>query len=382
MSGPEFAWRRLVPCLSAALLAACAVHPAVGTAPIWAYLGNDPAGTQNVYMRSASVDSKQNLVTALYRFEFTSPLSLTTGDFREIQYVERHDKLQVDCGQHTLRLLDETYLNVEGHQVYHVEPAPGDASAAPVYAGGVSDLIYAGACGKSLAWVSLGMDPQQTQDIYGRMPDTRGPSPAIVKAHFRFVYKEPRQLVTAPALKPVSYQSRQADVMVDCPNQTVTLLHETYFDADEVDVFNVSPPKDTAPESVVPNSVTGIMYKAACGIPLNWTYLGVDPRNTEKIYLLGQPDRHSDGNVEARFRFEYLAPGKLTTGANLQQVQYSTRTADMMLDCNLYTQTLLRESYQDAAGKEVFTVKPAHPQPVLVSDKGAAGMMQKAGCQP
>jgi hypothetical protein len=133
---------------------------------------------------------------------------------------------------------------------------------------------------------------------------------------------------------------------------------------------------------VVPDSVTGMMYKAACGIPLDWTYLGTDPRNTQKVFLLGKPDRRSGNQVEARFRFEYLAPGKLTTGADLHQVEYSTRTTDVMMDCNLYTQTLLRESYQDANGKEVFSVKPASPQPVLVGPQGVAGMMQKAGCQP
>jgi hypothetical protein len=85
--------------------------------------------------------------------------------------------------------------------------------------------------------------------------------------------------------------------------------------------------------------------------------------------------------VEARFRFEYLAPGKLTTGADLKQIEYSTRTTDVLMDCTLYTQTLLRESYQDAVGKEVFTVKPPNPQPVLVSPQGVSGMLMKAGCQ-
>jgi hypothetical protein len=97
---------------------------------------------------------------------------------------------------------------------------------------------------------------------------------------------------------------------------------------------------------------------------------------------MGKPDRRSGSDVEARFRFEYLAPGKLTTGADLHQVEYATRTTDVMMDCNLYTQTLLRESYQDASGKEVFSVKPPSPQAVLVSPQGVAGMMQKAACQP
>ena len=108
----------------------------------------------------------------------------------------------------------------------------------------------------------------------------------------------------APSLDKVSYLSRQADVMMDCADQTMSLLHETYYDADDVAVFGVTPPKDAPPDSVAPNSVTGIMYKAACGIPLDWTYLGLDPRGSQRVYLLGSPDHRSNNNVEARFRFE------------------------------------------------------------------------------
>jgi hypothetical protein len=124
------------------------------------------------------------------------------------------------------------------------------------------------------------------------------------------------------------------------------------------------------------------MYKAACGIPLDWTYLGTDPRNTQKVYLLGKPEQHSGNTVEARFRFEYLAPGKLTTGADLRPVEYATRTTDMTMDCSVYTQTLLRESYQDAAGKEVFTEKLASPQTTLAVPGNLSGMIEKAACQP
>lgn len=369
------------PCL-AALLGACAAHaPLVTGNERWTYLGNDPDGTQNIYMRLQDFDRKQEIATALFRFEFIGPRPLTTGDFKQVSYIERRDLVQVDCRSQTLKLLDETYHDVEDRQVFHVKP-DADTDPAQVFAGGVSDIVYEGACGKSIEWQSLGQDPQKTQDIYARVQAGGQGKHPIVKARFRFVYHELREMTAAPALNIVRYQSRQANVMMDCANQTVSLLHETYYDADAVAVFGVTPPKDAHPDSVVPDGVTGIMYKAACGIPLDWTYLGTDPRNTQKVYLMGKPEPVSGGSVEARFRFEYLAPGKLTTGADLHQIEYTTRTADMTMDCGVYTQRLLRESYQDASGREVFTVKPAAPQTVLAVPEALSGMIQKAACQP
>jgi hypothetical protein len=381
MDGTGIALRSVALALAAGLLTACAHAPSASNPQGWAYLGNDPDGTQNIFVQDLQHKKGTDLVTGLFRFEFAGPRDLTTSDLKQVHYMERRDRIEVDCKSQSLRLLDETYTDVDDKPVYHVTPAAG-SNTAPVFAGGVSDIVYQGACGKSLDWTALGPDPQKTQDIFARVQGNGGHGRAIVRAKFRFVYRSPREMVAAPSLEKIGYLSRQADVMVDCANQTLSLLHETYYDADDVAVFGATPSKDARPDSVVPGGVSGIMYKAACGIPLDWTYLGTDPRNTQKVYLLGKPDHRSDNNVEARFRFEYMAPGKLTTGADLHQVEYATRTMDVMMDCTLYTQTLLRESYQDASGKEVFSVKPPSPQAVLVGPQGVAGMMQKAACQP
>jgi hypothetical protein len=381
MDGMGIALRSVAFALAGGLLTACAHTPSAPNTQSWTYLGNDPDGTQNIYVQDLQHKKGTDLATGLFRFEFTGIRSLTTSDLKQVNYVERRDRIEVDCKSQSLKLLDETYNDVDDKQVYHVTPASG-SNTAPVFAGGITDIVYEGACGKSLEWTALGPDPQKTQDIFARVQGNGGQAHVIVRARFRFVYREQREMVAAPSLDKVGYVSRQADVMVDCANQTVSLLHETYYDADDVAVFGATPPKDAPPDSVVPGGVSGIMYKAACGIPLDWTYLGTDPRNTQKVYLLGKPERRSSDTVEARFRFEYLAPGKLTTGADLHQVEYATRTTDVMMDCNLYTQTLLRESYQDSSGKEVFTVKPPSPQAVLVEPQGVAGMMQKAVCQP
>lgn len=366
-----------------AVLAACASHSPLPTDPDrWTYLGNDPDGTQNIYMRLQGADKKKNTVTAWYKFEFTSPREVVTGPaLKQQTYIERRDLVEVDCSNQTLKLLDETYYDVEDRQVFRVVPTVDSAPANRVYAGGISDTVYEGACGNSLQWTALGEDPQKTQDISARVQSPQDQQ-SIVKAVFRFNYHEPRQMVASPKLTSVTYSSRQSSVMMDCANQTFALLHETYYDADGVTVFGVTPPKDAHPSAVVPDGVTGMMYKAACGIPLAWTYLGTDPRKTQKVFLMGTPDKKSGANVEARFRFEYLSPGKLVTGANLAQVDYTTRTADVLLDCSAGTLTLLRESYLDSTDKEVFSVKPAAQQAAPVASQGLTGMMQRAACHP
>ena len=375
--------RRLTLLLLAAGLTACASHGPLPTAPDrWTYLGNDPDGTQNIYMRVQSSDKKKGTVIAWYKFEFSSPRDVVTGPaLKQQTYIERRDLVAVDCAAQTLQLQDESYFDVEGRQVFHVAPTGEAVNANKVYAGGISDTVYEGACGNALQWDSLGSDPQKTQDIYARVQSPQSQQ-SIVKAVFRFTYHEPRQMVASPSLTNITYSSRQSSVLMDCANQTFATLHETYYDADDVAVFGVTPPKGARPDSVVPDSVSGIMYKSACGIPLDWTYLGTDPRDTQRIYLLGKPEHRSGDEVEARFRFEYLAPGKLATGAESKQVEYVSRTADMAMDCAVYTQTQLRESYQDSAGKEVFSVKPAAPQTALAVPGALSGILQKAACQP
>jgi hypothetical protein len=368
--------------ISTALLAACAAHgPVPGNAPRWTYIGNDPDGTQNISMLAQSNDRKKGTVTAMFNFEFASPRQLTGPDLKQVSYVEREDLVEVDCKAQTLRLLNEVYYDVEGREVFHITPT-GGAEANQVFAGGVSDILYDASCGEMIEWSSLGQDPQKTQDIYARVAKAPGAQDAIVKASFRFVYHDLRQMVAAPKLRTIDYQSRESSVMMDCGNQTFTLLHETYYDTDNVAVFGVTTPADPPPVSVQPDSVSGMMYKAACGIPLNWTYLGTDANSSQKVYLLGAPEHRSGDTVEARFRFEYLAPAKLTSGTDAKQVEYTTRTNDVLLDCGIMTQTLLRESYQDASGKEVFSVKPVPLQAALVAPQGTSGMMLKAACKP
>ena len=373
----------LVLYMSLGLLTACASHtPLISANGRWIYLGNDPDVTQNIYMRAVSQNKKSADVTAWFKFEFTTPHEVVTGPALKQQiYIERRDLVKVDCSKETERLLDETYYNVDNQQVFRVNANAAAVPAAQIFAGGISDILYEGACGNSLQWTRLGEDAEKTQEIYTRVESPEDQN-SIVKARFRFVYHAPRSLVTSPALTRVTYMSSQSSVLMDCANQTFTLLHQTYYDGDGVAVFGVTPPKGARPSAVAPDGVTGIMYKAACGIPLTWTYVGMDPNQTQKVYLVGTPDRRSGSTVEARFHFEYLAPGKLVTGASLTTVKYSARTAVVVLNCQASTLTLLHESYQDASRREVFNVNPVNPQPAPVAPQGLSGMMQRAACHP
>ena len=378
--------RKLVVFFLMALLAACAVKtPQPDTSgPPWTYVGNDQDLTQNIYMQVQRADRSQHTVTALFRFEFTSLHELTTGpNYKQIKYAERRDLTEIDCKRVTLRLLDETFLDTDGRQVFKVTPAADGSTAKAMFAGGVSDMLYEGACGDTLDWTDLGQDPQKTQEVYAlvQAPDAED---VTVSARFRFVYDDKRQMTAAPAMTLVSYQSRQASVLMDCANQTFNLQRETYYDENNVAVFRVIGVADALPTSVAPNGVTGMMYRAACGIPLNWTYLGTDPKNTQKVYLLGEPASKSGDSVDARFRFEYLSSGKLVTGADLKQIVYKTRSTDVLMHCADKTMTLLTETYQDDTGKEVFRVAPAagSQAPAPVAPQGLSGMMYKAVCHP
>lgn len=375
--------RRLTLIFCLGLLTACASHaPLVTALDRWTYLGNDPDGTQNIYMRPVSSDQKKNTVTAWYKFEFANPHEVVTGPaLKQQTYIERQDLVQVDCSAESVRLLDEAYYNVENQRVFRVTANSVAVPAAQVFAGGISDILYEGACGGSLQWTPLGQDTQKTQEIYARV-ETPENQDSIVKARFRFVYDEPRTLVAAPALTKVAYTSSQNSVLMDCANETFRLEHQTYYDENGVAVFGVTPPRNAQPDAVAPDGVTEIMYKAACGIPLTWTYLGMDPAKTQRVYLVGSPDKKARDTVEAHFHFDYLAPGKLVTGSNLTQVSYTARTAEVLLDCSASTLTLLRESYQDNSQREVFNVKPAKPQAVPVAPHGLTGMMQRAACRP
>src|SRR5690348_2165979 len=129
------------------LLCACAAKaPKPDNAgPPWTYVGNDAELTQNIYMQVQRSDKPQHTITALFRFEFTTLHELTTGsDFKQIRYAERRDLAEIDCKQVTLRLLDETFLDTDGKQVFKVTPAADGSTARAVFAGGVSDLLYEG----------------------------------------------------------------------------------------------------------------------------------------------------------------------------------------------------------------------------------------------
>lgn len=363
-------------------LAACStVAPQAGGR--WVYIGDDPAGTQNIFMRTQSSDKKQNTVTAWFSFQYAAVRQIVTApSFKSVSYAERQDLVKVGCADQTLTLLDETFQDPDGKQVYKVVPAADGSTAKEAFAEGVSDVLYTGACGNSLPWKSLGEDAQKTQQVYA-LVETSDSHDVIVKARYRFLYHEPHEMVAAPSLTKIRYVSRQSSVLMDCANRRFTGVHDAYYDEDGVMVFGVSPPKDAPPTAVQQDGVSGMMYNAACGIPQGWVYLGEDPRRTQRIYLQGTPSAKA-GSIEARFRFDYRLPGKFATDGGQKQVVYMSRSNDVRVDCAAKTITLLRESYLDAAGNEVFSVNPppTAQQPAPIAADGLTGMQYKAVCHP
>src|SRR5512146_432075 len=126
---------RLTLILLAAALSACVGQsPRTGSADRWTYIGNDPDGTQNIFMRAQTAERKGGSVTAWFKFEFTSPHQVTGPDLKQITYISRRDLTQVDCKAQTLRLMDETYQDVEDRQVFHVTPAADGSTANRAFA--------------------------------------------------------------------------------------------------------------------------------------------------------------------------------------------------------------------------------------------------------
>src|ERR1700733_3878534 len=117
MDGMGIALRSAAFALAAGLLTACAHAPSAPNGQIWTYLGNDPDGTQNIYVQDLQRRKGTDLVTGLFRFEFTGPRDLTTSDLKQVTYVERRDRIEVDCKSQNLQLLDETYNDVDDKQV-------------------------------------------------------------------------------------------------------------------------------------------------------------------------------------------------------------------------------------------------------------------------
>jgi hypothetical protein len=350
----------------------------------WVYVGDDPAGTQNIFMKVQESDKKQKSVTAWFRFQFTTTREIVTAPaLKQVPYAERHDLVKVDCDNQTLTLLDETFHDVDGKQVYKVVPAADGSTAKTAFAEGVSDVLYTGACGNALPWHALGEDTQKTQEIYA-LVENPGAHDVIVKARFRFVYHQPHGMVAAPSLNTVQYLSRQSSVLMDCANRRFSDVHDSYYDEDGVAVFGVSPPKDAPPTPVVADGVSGMMYNAACGVPQGWVFLGDDPRKTQKLYLQGTPASKAKDTMEARFRFDYLAPGKLATDGGTKQVEYTSRSDDVLVDCGAKTITLLHSSYLNPAGTDVFDVSPAPAgqQPAPIVADGLSGMQYRAVCHP
>lgn len=349
----------------------------------WAYIGNDPDGTQNILMSAATPVPQNGNLTTTFRYQYTAPRSVTDDKGKSIVYVERRDEVRVNCSDQSLQVLDRRYYDVEDKQVLNQPTAPINAGSERVIPGGINDIMYQAVCGRSIGWADIGTSDDSSQKIGIMGKAATQPVNGNVQAWFRTEYAGVQTLIAAPSMRRISYATKISTLKFDCTSFKVGLLHEVYYDSDNHKVFDIQP-AGTEAESLpaTAGSVRGLMYRAACGRPTELHYLGMDPHHTQKVYVIGKPALDSNDMARAQFRIYYLKPGTLTTGPVIHTVSYSERYVELDADCSALTFQVHRETYLDNHGDPVFTIMPPETDTpnVGVAPGSLSEMLWKTAC--
>ncbi|MGH8369520.1 MAG: surface-adhesin E family protein [Gammaproteobacteria bacterium] len=364
------------------VMAGCASAPPASKDD-WAYIGNDPEGTQNILMSAVTPVPHNGVLTTAFRFQYTAPRSVTDDKGKSYSYIELRDQVSVNCDNQSLQILHKSYYDVDDNLVLNQASPPNADSTVRIMPGGVEDIMYQAVCGRSIGWAYIGASEDGTQKIYVMGKATNQSTDASTQAWFKTEYDGAHSLIAAPSMQHVSYITKISTLQVDCATYEISLLHEVYYDADDHKVFDIQPGVDKA-ESIpaTADSVRGLMYQAACGRPTELRYLGLDPHDTQKVYLIGKPTLDAQQIASARFHVYYLKPGTLTTGPVIHTISYSARTVELDADCSALTYQVRSEVYLDDHGDAVFTITPpaADAPNVGVAPGSLSEMMWKTAC--
>ncbi|HET7921440.1 MAG TPA: hypothetical protein VFM15_01660 [Gammaproteobacteria bacterium] len=366
------------------VLAGCAGTPPVPLAPRdWTYIGNDPAGTQNILMAAATPVPKHGVLSTVFRFEYTAPHTLTGADGKTLSYVEQREDVHADCAGQTLQVVGERFYDVEGKLLRQQAPQADERGEQRVIPGGINDIMYQAVCGRAVGWEYIGSSGNGDQKIYVMGRAVQHEVAGNTQAWFKTEYDGTQSLIAAPSLRHVNYLTKVSTLNLDCATYHITVSNEVYYDVANHKVFDVQPQGEHAAFTATAGSVQGLMYRAACGRNTRLNYLGLGPHHSEKVYLLGKPALDSDGIAQAHYRIYYLKPGTLTTGPVLHTISYNQRTVHLEADCSALTVQLLAEAYLDASGKAVFTITPpANGAPdVAVAHGSLSEMLWQAACR-
>jgi hypothetical protein len=376
--------KRFTSILLLIVMAGCAsAPPAPATGDEWAYIGNDPEGTQNILMSTVTPVPQNGNLTTTFRYQYTAPRSVTSDKGKTYSYIEQRDQVRVNCANQSIQVLDKSYYDVDDARVLDQSLPPNDISTERVIPGGVNDIMYQAVCGRSIGWDYIGTSKDGSQKIYVMGKAASQPIDAGTEAWFKTEYDGTQSLIAAPSMQRVSYVTKIGTLHFDCRTYQVTLLHEVYYDADDHKVFDIQPGADDAASMpATADSVRGLMYDAACGRPTELRYLGMDPHQTQKVYLVGKPSLDSGQIAHARFHIYYRKPGTLTAGPVIHTVSYNARTVELDADCSALTYQVINEAYLDGHGNPVFSIiPPKNAAPIIgVAPDSLSEMLWKTAC--
>lgn len=349
----------------------------------WAYIGNDPQGTENILMAAVTPVPQEGALTTTFRFQYTSPHVLAGKDGKSISYLETRDRVRVNCAAQTLDILQRDYYDVDGQRL-SVRTANAASADKLIVPGGTNDLMYQAVCGRSVGWEYVGTSTDQTQKVYIMGKAASQPGNLHPTAWFKTVFTGPHSLVAAPSMQTVHYASKISTIKFNCPMFAAQLVHEVYYDANGHKVFDIEPPPgEHATQTVTSGSVRAEMYRAACGSQARLSYLGTDRDHTQKVYSVGSPSAGPLDTAQAQFRMYYTKPGRLTKGPEIQTVAYTSRSLLMNADCSTITYRIIDEKYLNRSGNTVFEIRPeASDAPIVSVMPGSLSeMLWKAACR-
>ncbi|MGH7488176.1 MAG: hypothetical protein ACREMY_21655, partial [bacterium] len=105
------------------VMAGCASAPPVSK-DVWAYIGNDPEGTQNILMSAVTPVPHNGVLTTAFRFQYTAPRSVTDDKGKSYSYIELRDQVSVNCDNQSLQILHKSYYDVDDNLVLNQASPP------------------------------------------------------------------------------------------------------------------------------------------------------------------------------------------------------------------------------------------------------------------
>lgn len=232
----------------------------------WENVGSSDDGNQKIYILGKAAQKPLASITeAWFKTEYRGSQSLIAApSMQHVSYASKISTLQLDCATYELHLLHEVYYDSDGHKVFDIQPAAGEAQTLTATADSVRGTMYRAACGQRTKLRYLGTDPHGTQKIY-LIGSPELDKQQIARARFHIYYIKPGTLTMGPVIHTVAYTARSLEIDADCASLTYQILNETYLNNRGMPVFTITPSETDAPNIGVANgSLSEMLWETAC----------------------------------------------------------------------------------------------------------------------